>query len=165
MTAQDIVAQSTNQLESIIRIYYLRHSFEAYDQMLAIFLVHLLNQIIPTLEQLEHGPSNVQTENSNALLSTLLLCFKGLYDQSKNAYVAGLILAVMKKRVSPVMRSAIALHVAPEEKETPEPEINEDSSVEQPPPLFSDFVLPGAALCEDPKRWRLANLVEELRRS
>jgi hypothetical protein len=165
MTAQDIVAQATNQLESILRIYYLRHSYEAYDHMLTIFLVHLANQTIPALEQLEHGTSNVPTENSNALLSTLLLCFKGLYDQSKNAYVASLILAVMKKRVSPVMRSAIALHVAPEEKGTSEPEINEESSVEQQPPILSDFVLPGGAFSEDPKRWRLANLAEELGRS
>jgi hypothetical protein len=164
MTAQDIVAQATNQLESILRLYFLRHSFEAYDPMLALFLVHLANLTLPVLEQLEQGSTTVPTENSEALLSTLILCYKGLHDQSKTSYVAGLILAVMKKRVGPDIRSAVVRHISFEEPGSPDSEVSEDSTFEHPPPILSDLVLPGASLSEDPKRWKLVNMAEELRR-
>jgi hypothetical protein len=164
MTAQDVIAQAAMQLESILRMYYLRHSFEAYDLMLTVFLVHLANLTFTAVEQLEQGSLNVSTEASESLLSTLILCFKGLYDQSKNAYVASLVLAVMKKRSSTEVLHAITRYVTPEEADTPELEATNEPTAEHLPPILSDFVLPGASLSEDPKRWKLANMASELRR-
>jgi hypothetical protein len=152
------------QLESILRMYYLRHSFEAYDLMLTKFLVHLANLTLAAVEQLEQDSLNVPTETSESLLSTLLLCFKGLYDQSKNAYVAGLILAVMKKRSSAEVCHAITRYVTPEKLDTPELKVTDETDAEHFPPILSDFVLPGASLSEDSKRWKLVNMARELLR-
>jgi hypothetical protein len=161
MTAQAIIAQATIQLESILRIYYLRHSFEAYDLMLTVFLVHLANLTFVTVEQLEQGSMSVPVDRSESFLSTLLLCFKGLYEQSKNAYVASLIFDVMKKRASTDIRHAITQYVTPDEPDTPELEPTDEPNAEHLPPILSDFVLPGASLSEDPKKWKLAHMANE----
>jgi hypothetical protein len=161
MTAQDVIAQATIQLESILRIYYLRHSFEAYDLTLTVFLIHLANLTFVAVEQLEQGSVNASADTSESLLSTLLLCFKGLYDQSKNAYVASLIFDVMKKRSSTNIRHAITRYVTPEEPDTPELEPTDESNAENLPPILSDFVFPGASLSQDPKKWKLAHMANE----
>ncbi|KAE8847633.1 hypothetical protein PTNB85_01476 [Pyrenophora teres f. teres] len=162
-SAQAIITQSTIELESILRIYYLRHSFEAYDAMLVIFLAHLANTTLASIEQLEQDPSSVPTETSETLLSALILCFKGLHDQSKNAYIASLMLAVMKDRLSVDVRKAVARHV-PHDDQDSESEWLEELSTEQSKPIISELVLPGTNLHEDPQMWRLANLADEARR-
>ncbi|KAI0573231.1 hypothetical protein TUN199_07659 [Pyrenophora tritici-repentis] len=161
--AQAIIAQSMIELESILRIYYLRHSFEAYDAMLIIFLAHLANAILTSIEQLEQYPSSVPTETSEFLLSALILCFKGLHDQSKNAYIASLMLAVMKDRLSVDVRNAVGRHVSHDDPDS-EFESLEELSTEQSKPIISELVLPGTNLNEEPKMWRLANLADEARR-
>jgi len=162
-TAQAIITQSTIHLESILRIYYLRHSFEAYDTMLVIFLAHLANTILSSIEKLEQDPNSVPSETSESLLSTLILCFKGLHDQSKNAYIAGLMLAVMKERLSADVCNAVGRHISNDEPDG-EPESLEELSTEQLQPMISELVLPGTNLNDEPKVWRLANLADKARR-
>ena len=162
-TAQAIMTQSTIQLESILRIYYLRHSFELYDPMLIIFLAHLANTILDSIEKLEQDPNSVPSETSESLLSTMILCFKGLHDQSKNAYIASLMLAVMRERLSADVRNAIGRHVLYDDPDG-EPELVEELITKQSQPMISELVLPGTDLNEDPKVWRLGNLADEARR-
>lgn len=161
-TAQAIITHSTVQLESVLRIYYLRHSFEVYDTMLVIFLAHLANTILSSIEKLEQDPNSVPSETSESLLSALILCFKGLHDQSKNAYIAGLMLAVMKERLSVDVRNAVGRHVLNDEPDG-EPESLEELSMEHLLPMISELVLPGTNLNDEPKKWRLANLADEAR--
>ncbi|KAF1838865.1 hypothetical protein BDW02DRAFT_487968 [Decorospora gaudefroyi] len=161
--AQETILQATIHLESLLRIYYLRHSFEAYDSLLTVFLVHLANLTLEPLEQFEQDPSNVPRDTSESLLSTLILCLKGLYDQSKSAYVAGVLLAILKKRLSAEVHDAVARYTAPDDLDT-KSEATFESTVGELQPVPSEFVLPGADLCQDPKPWRLGNLAEQLRR-
>ena len=161
-TAQAVITQSTIQLESILRIYYLRHSFEAYDPMLIISLAHLANSILGSIEKLEQDSNSVPSETSESLLSTMILCFKGLHDQSKNAYIASLMLAVMRERLSTDVHIAVGRHVLHEPDG--ESEILEELTTKQSQPMISELVLPGTDLHEDPKMWRLGNLVDEARR-
>ncbi|RMZ71889.1 hypothetical protein GMOD_00009240 [Pyrenophora seminiperda CCB06] len=162
--AQNIITQSAIHLESILRIYYLRHSFEVYDTMLIIFLTHLANTILFSIEKLEQGPSDVSTETSKSLLATLVLCFKGLHDQSKNAYIASLVLAVMKDRLSDDVRNAVGRHATHDDADS-ESESVDESSTEQAKPIISELVLPGTNLNEEPHGWRLASLLDGARRS
>jgi hypothetical protein len=160
--AQQIVTQANAELESILRIYYLRHSFEAYDSTLTIFLAHLANLTLEPLKQLEQDPTSVPSETSKSLLSTLILCFHGLYEQSKSAYVAGIMLTILKKRLSVDARNTVGRHVAIEEPDSDTDSIDEMNA--EYSQILSELVLPGASLSDDPKRWRLKNLMDEPRR-
>ncbi len=161
--AQQIVTQANAELESILRIYYLRHSFEAYDPTLAILLAHLASLTLEPLKELEQDPTSAPSETSESLLSTLILCFHGLYEQSKSSYVAGILLTIMKKRLSVDVRNAIGRHVAIEEPDSDTDSVDEINT-EYSQQILSELVLPGASLSDDPKRWRLKNLMDEPRR-
>lgn len=163
-TAHEIVAKAKLQLESILRIYYLRHSFEAYGSMLTIFLAYLANITLEPLRQMEKDPNSMPDESSESLLSTLILCLKGLQDQSKSAYVAGLLLAAMRERLSTEVRNVVGQYIAHGEPDSNH-ESMEESSTEQLQPNIAGLVLPGTNLNEDPKAWRLANLAGEARRA
>ncbi|KAG9195248.1 hypothetical protein G6011_00368 [Alternaria panax] len=161
--AQQVVTQAKVQLESILRIYYLRHSFEGYDSMLTIFLVHLANLILAPLQQLEQDPTSERSETSEALLSTLILCFNGLYEQSKSAYIAGVMLALMKKRLSADARNVVGRYVNIEERDNDADSIDE-TNLEYSHPILSELVLPGTSLSDDPKIWRVKHLMDDFRR-
>jgi hypothetical protein len=162
-TAHHIVTQAHIQLESILRIYYLRHSFEAYDSTLTILLAHLANLTLEPLERLEQDPANAAPEASESLLSTLILCFNGLYEQSKSAFVAGIMLTVLKKRLSADVRNAVGRYVTIEELDSDIESVDE-SSLEFWYPILSELVLPGTSLSDDPKAWRLKNLIDDPRK-
>jgi len=161
--AEQIVTQASVQLESILRLYYLRHSFEAYDSTLTIFLAQLANLTLEPLEQLERDPGNAPPEVSESLLSTLVLCFNGLYEQSKSAYIAGVMLMVMKKRLSADVRNAVGRYVTIEETDGDTDPMDE-TDLEFSHPILSELILPGTSLSDDPKSWRLKNLVDDPRR-
>lgn len=146
-----------------MRLYYLRHSFEAYDSTLTIFLAQLANLTLEPLEQLEQDPGNAPQEVSESLLSTLVLCFNGLYEQSKSAFIAGVMLMVMKKRLSADVRNAVGRYVTIEETDSDNDSMDE-TDLEFSHPIRSELILPGTNLSDDPKSWRLKNLVDDPRR-
>ncbi|KAI4948592.1 hypothetical protein J4E91_006018 [Alternaria rosae] len=161
--AQHMVTQASVQLESILRIYYLRHSFESYDSTLTIFLVHLANLTLEPLGRLEQDPGNASQEMSESLLSTLVLCFNGLYEQSKSAFIAGVMLRVMKRRLSADVRNAVGRYVTIEETDNDADPMDE-ANLEFSHPILSELILPGTSLSDDPKSWRLKNLMDDPRR-
>lgn len=161
--AQHMVTQASVQLESILRIYYLRHSFEGYDSTLTIFLVHLANLTLEPLGRLEQDPGNASQEMSESLLSTLVLCFNGLYEQSKSAFIAGVMLMVMKRRLSADVRNAVGRYVTIEETDNDADPMHE-ANLEFSHPILSELILPGTSLSDDPKSWRLKNLMDDPRR-
>jgi hypothetical protein len=156
--AQDIIAQATSHLESLIRLYYLRHSFEAYDALLIMFLVHLANVMLTRLARLEQDPGqkHVSRETIEALRSTLILCLKGLHDQSKNFYISGVILGVMKNRLSATNRDLVGRHMSLKDPAEDDPEANDQNQR-----IISEYVIPMVNLNEDPEAARLANMVQE----
>ncbi|RYN55103.1 hypothetical protein AA0114_g3552 [Alternaria tenuissima] len=159
-TAQQVVTEASVHLESILRIYYLRHSFESYDSTLTIFLVHLANLTLAPIRQLEQGPASERKDTSEALLSTLILCFNGLYEQSKSAYIAIVMLALMRKQLSAEIRNTVGRYVTIEEPESDTESIDE-TNFEYSQPVLSELVLPGASLSEDPKTWRIKHLMDD----
>ncbi|KAI4615382.1 uncharacterized protein J4E87_009275 [Alternaria ethzedia] len=161
--AEQIVTHASVQLESILRLYYLRHSFEAYDSTLTIFLAQLANLTLEPLEQLERDPGNAPPEVSESLLSTLVLCFGGLYEQSKSAYIAGIMLMIMRKRLSADVRNAVGRYVSIEETDSDTDPMDE-TDLGFSHPILSELILPGTSLSDDPKSWRLKNLVDDPRR-
>jgi hypothetical protein len=125
-------------------------------------LAHFANLTLEPLKQLEQDPTSAPSETSESLLSTLILCFHGLYEQSKSAYVAGIMLTILKKRLSVDARNAVGRHVAIEELDNDTDSIDEMNA--EYSQILSELVLPGSSLSDDPKRWRLKNLMDEPRR-
>ena len=158
--ARDITAQATAQLESLLRIYYLRHGFEAYDSLLLVHLVHLGNVSLTRLAEIERNPEVLRTSNKTVedLRSTLILCLKGLYDQSKNFYLSGVVLGVMKNRLSAESRNLVGRFITLKDPDAdPEP-------ADRSQTIISDYVIPVVNLNEDPEAGRLANMVHEFGR-
>ncbi|KAI4663077.1 uncharacterized protein J4E79_004391 [Alternaria viburni] len=137
--------------------------FEAYDSTLTIFLAQLANLTLEPLEQLERDPGNAPPEVSESLLSTLVLCFGGLYEQSKSAYIAGIMLMIMRKRLSADVRNAVGRYVSIEETDSDTDPMDE-TDLGFSHPILSELILPGTSLSDDPKSWRLKNLVDDPRR-
>ena len=80
-TPREAYLDATIFFESTVRIYYLRHGFNALDN----FLIHFLG----SLSQLTVNAIN-ENEGSaivEPLRSTLLLCLKGIQDQSRSYYI------------------------------------------------------------------------------
>jgi hypothetical protein len=85
-TPRDIYIDAVSHLETVIRLYYLRHGFEGTD----IFLLHFLgflNHITMNAIETSAGSSFLEARRS-----TLLLLTKGLHDQSHAHFLARAIL-------------------------------------------------------------------------
>jgi hypothetical protein len=153
--ARDITAQAIAQLETLLRIYYLRHGFQSYDSMLLVHLVHLGNVALMRLARSEIDPAYTgdAQDTIESLRSTLILCLKGLYDQSKNFYLSGVVLGVMKNRLSAENRDIVGQYIMLHGPDAdPEP-------TDRSQRITSDYVIPVVNLNEDPEAGRLANMV------
>lgn len=159
-TAKDITMQATAQLESLLRIYYLRHGFEAYDSMLLVHLVHLANVTLTRLAQIERQPELREPahEETETLRSTLILCLKGLHDQSRNFYLSGVVFDVMKNRLSPENQSLVGQFVTSKDPDAV------DRAMDRSQRIISDYVIPVVNLNESPGPGRLANMVQQFGR-
>lgn len=78
-----VVTRSKACFETILRLYYLRHGFEQYDAMLLQFL---LTAAFSTMRKLKEERPDPDVRQQ--LLSTLILCAKGLWEQGRNCYAS-----------------------------------------------------------------------------
>jgi hypothetical protein len=152
--SRDVIVHCTDQLESLIRLYYLRHGFEGYDSQLLVFLAHLANVALLVLARVEDDVAQMSMprERIEAVRSTLILCLKGLHDQSKNFHVAGVIFDVIKQKLSVANQDIV-------ERVVTNKDSDEDENDHQQP-IISDYVIPGVNLNEDPEAARLENMVQ-----
>lgn len=92
---QCIVDEAMKYLLTLVRLYYLRHGFEAMDLFIVIPLVLAAYDCI---EAINEQTSTAQLET---LRSTLILVAKGLYSQRKNHYLAEALFRVIRGRMRP----------------------------------------------------------------
>ncbi|KAK8094150.1 hypothetical protein PG997_000835 [Apiospora hydei] len=81
-----IVAKSKACFETLVRIYYLRHGFESYDTTLLQFLPMLAFGTLSDLRDADK--KDLDSEKRKSLISTLVLCAKGIWEQGRNYYGA-----------------------------------------------------------------------------
>ncbi|KAK3293676.1 uncharacterized protein B0H64DRAFT_364455 [Chaetomium fimeti] len=130
-TIRDIGTRARARLETLIRIYYLRHSFDALDVMLIMFLL-LLGSISvrvltsppqpssppqpqsqpPSSTTTTTTPPNKPTNPPNRNASTFLLCAKGLHDQGRNQYLGTLMFDLLSRLVDGAADSALRADLA-----------------------------------------------------
>jgi hypothetical protein len=105
-TIRQIGTLARARLETLIRLYYLRHSFDALDVVLIMFLL-LLGSISVRVLALGDaadtgtgsGTGSGQGQGRDA--STFLLCAKGLHDQGRNQYLGTLMFNMLSGLVDP----------------------------------------------------------------
>ncbi|KAK3301063.1 uncharacterized protein B0H64DRAFT_382525 [Chaetomium fimeti] len=85
-TPRDIYNEAVNHFETVVRLYYLRHGFEATDSFLLHFL-GFLNHITMNAIETSAGSSFLEARRS-----TMLLLTKGIHDQSRVHFVAAAVL-------------------------------------------------------------------------
>lgn len=101
------LAYSLPRFETLIRLYFLRHSFEAYQSQMVHFLAFLASSAMGALRSATPGEGTTSstilladTDMIDAQRSTLLLCLKGLQDQGKNIYAGNLVLRIFQDRLN-----------------------------------------------------------------
>ncbi|KAJ4382399.1 hypothetical protein N0V86_002734 [Didymella sp. IMI 355093] len=95
----EIVADATRYLQTLIRIYYLRHGYEAMDLFIVIPLMLSASDCVDALDAAD---SRTPPDELELLRSTLILVTMGLFTQRKNHYLANALFHVIRGRMRPV---------------------------------------------------------------
>lgn len=94
-TLQQIANESSKCLQTLVRLYYLRHGFEAMDLFIVIPLV------LAGFKCLDAISDQTPKSKLEDLRSTLVLVVKGLYNQRRNHYLAEALYRVVRGRMRP----------------------------------------------------------------
>ncbi|KAK8103262.1 hypothetical protein PG984_016408 [Apiospora sp. TS-2023a] len=96
---QSVVAEATRYLQTLIRLYYLRHGFESMDLFIVIPLVNAGFHIIDDINNHHSSQTPISAEKLEVLRSTLILIAKGLHSQRSNHYLAEALFRVVRGRM------------------------------------------------------------------
>ncbi|KXX83211.1 Nitrogen assimilation transcription factor nirA [Madurella mycetomatis] len=95
-TFQEMGTIARARLETVVRLYYLRHSFEFPDTILNIYLMLLGSISIRTIQAPGGSPAAAGRD-----AATYLLCLKGLHDQGRSNYLGALMFDMISGLVDP----------------------------------------------------------------
>lgn len=90
-----IVTEATRNLQTLIRVYYVRHGFEAMDLFIVVPLIYIGLKCLETIKQ------DIPKADLDLMRSTLMLVVNGLYYQRQNHYLAEVLYRVMRGRMRP----------------------------------------------------------------
>jgi hypothetical protein len=102
------VAYALRCLETVLRLYYLRHSFEHTVTFLTYFLSILANMTIESMNSDSVSPDDVET--LKILRATLILAVKSLFDQGQHVYVSSVICRLLRHRMTDEDLNALRRH-------------------------------------------------------
>lgn len=88
-----IIADAKKYLQTLVRVYYLRHGFEAMDLFIVIPLILAGSDCIDAINEQTPSPK------LETLRSTLILVAKGLFNQRRNHYLAEALFRVIRGRM------------------------------------------------------------------
>jgi hypothetical protein len=104
---QSIVADSKKNMQTLVRLYYLRHGFEAMDLFIVIPLMMMGYDCVDAIKE------DTPEEEIELLRSTLILIAQGLYNQRRNHYLAQALFRVIRGKMRPqeisLLKSSMAL--------------------------------------------------------
>ena len=155
VTPQDIISRAKIRLETLVRLYYLRHSFESCDTFMVYFLMLLGNL---TLEDLA---TDAKTKDSaladpQAFRSTLILCAVGLNSQGQSYHLGNLVYRAFLDRMKPDDMDLVKAF-------TPSQDVDDDQLL-MAQDIRSQWPIPIIKINEDPKTANLETLVKEYER-
>lgn len=88
-SVQKALSDAKIKMETLLRLYYLRHGFESYDIFIIILLAFIGFMHAKTLD-------NSKMVDLESRKSTVVLVVKGLGDQSNNCYLARVVFRLLK---------------------------------------------------------------------
>ncbi|RFU81128.1 hypothetical protein TARUN_1082 [Trichoderma arundinaceum] len=148
-TAQKTAAHAAARLETVARLYYIRHSFEHCDPFLTIHLSFVAGA---ALDGLAMTPAN-DKETIRSLRSTVILSLKGLYDQGQHIHLTSVIYRLLRDRLGRRDLALLQKYVVWDPLTPEEPLLLEYAQ--------SHYPLTMGKKDEDPDSARLDNLVKK----
>jgi len=110
-TALEIQDQAYICFETIMRIRYLRHSFNAYDAWSLLYLIYLGNLALDSL--CSGDPiAAIKLTTAEIVRSTAMICINGLIAQSQSVYAGTLLSRSMIQRLKPAEKSLLGRHLS-----------------------------------------------------
>ncbi|KAF5692882.1 C6 transcription factor [Fusarium denticulatum] len=106
-------------LETVLRLYHLRHTFEHGDTYLTYFLSILAYSTTENMNRNSISPDDVKTLET--LRATLLLAVKGLYDQGQHVYVSSAMCRLIRDRMTKEDMSALRRYTTWKDDQPPVP--------------------------------------------
>lgn len=141
-----MVAEANKKLETLVRLYYLRHGFEAMDLFLVVPLMYI------GFECHEAINDTTPPHELESLRSTLVLVAHGLYSQRRNHYLAQALYLVIRDRMRPQERTLLRGCANIDDKD-------EDDVQELTQAVRSNWPVSVVTRQKDPESHVLANLV------
>lgn len=149
------VLNADRQKETLLRAYYLRHSFEHFDPMLVNFIVERLGASISGLHTAASTTPSTQTLDEDILRSTLILCATGLRSQAKSYHVCTLAFLGLQSQMRPADRQLLLTYVKPP-AEMDMPPLDLDAVTSWPLPIIG--------MSDDPKKSALNKMVKDYKK-
>ncbi|KAF6824617.1 C6 transcription factor [Colletotrichum musicola] len=143
--------------ETLLRLYYLRHSFDIADSWLMYFLIYLGNKACDQVKQSALAAAETSSSSSpetngeqdvtafNASRSTLVLCAKGLHDVGRSIHIAAIVGRALRGRMRQADVDLLSTHANLKELEVQDRIIRTQS-------VLSDFALPAIDTGADRER-------------
>ncbi|KAF1912974.1 hypothetical protein BDU57DRAFT_340740 [Ampelomyces quisqualis] len=153
-TPEDLVASANLSLETLLRLYYIRHSYDSHNGMIVYFSILVGNMAIEALSRARNGTSQVAVDEK-VLRQTLILCARGLESQGQSYHLANLAFRAFQDRVDPTDLQVLQSYCKPRDLDAEQDSIAQHS--------YSHWPLPIIKLNEDPKSATLDTLLEEYR--
>ncbi|KAF2475141.1 uncharacterized protein BDR25DRAFT_381964 [Lindgomyces ingoldianus] len=132
-TPQEIISYALTRMETLARLYYLRHSFDYYDACVLQFLIPLAYS---ALSQIFNADSTTPLARLNALRSTLVLCAKGIGDQGQSFYIAKAVFRMIREKMRPEDHRLMNRFAQSKELEDVEPLISHHVQSQWPMPII-----------------------------
>jgi hypothetical protein len=146
-------AEAVANLETVIRMYYRRHSFQACDTYMTNFVLMLVTLMMEAIKQRTGATSAAHLEH---LRSTVLLSVKCLYDQGKNVHCSNIIYRLLRDGLEPSEMSVLRRYISPSEEAEKEPL--------DPQQARSHYPITVMRFDEDPEATLMENMVREYNR-
>ncbi|KAI9652806.1 MAG: hypothetical protein M1821_007804 [Bathelium mastoideum] len=152
-SALQIRSEARVHLETVIRIYYLRHGFEFYDPTLVLWLAMF------GFISVNECRSVSGSEDAKAARSTLILICKGLSDQARNFFVVEGVLRLVCAEMAPQDLALLKQYTSFSDIENPSAAVERMSHIQSDWPMNIVSVVG----VPDPKRsWRIIEGTDEL---
>lgn len=148
-TPQELLTHITIRTETLMRLYYLRHSFQTYDPFMCYSLALLGNFTLEILST----TNDTTPKTKQALLSTLVLCAIGLSTQSIHYPLAALVNLALTTRTTPEHLQFLNTFIAPGTTKPDYNKIVRSSRCRWPLPIIH--------INEDPENARLQRLIKD----
>ncbi|GAB1311051.1 Nitrogen assimilation transcription factor [Madurella fahalii] len=108
---RDLYIEAVTHFETLLRLYYLRHGFEACDS----FLIHFLGTLNHlSMNAIVSGADSAYLESRR---STIMLTTKGIYDQGRCHFIARAVLRLQVSLMPPEEVALLRRHVEMEEEQ------------------------------------------------